>query len=57
MVAGGDGIEVLGLLEIEKGAIAEATPGPFATRGVRYIPIDSQEVEGNSEFGTEGLAE
>jgi hypothetical protein len=57
MVAGGDGVEVMSLLEVEQSAIAKATPRPFAARGQRCPSVDSQEVEWNLEIGTEGLAE
>ena len=57
MVAGGDGVEVVILLEVDKGAIAEAPPGSFASGGQWCPSFDSQEVEGTPSLGTEGLAE
>jgi hypothetical protein len=57
VVAGGDGVEVMSLLEIKQSAIAEATPGPFAARGQWGPSFDSQEMEWNPEIGTESFAE
>jgi len=57
MMAGGDGVEIMSLLEPEESAIAEAPPGPFAARGQSCPSIDLQEVEGKPELGTEGLTE
>ena len=57
VVAGGNGVEVVSLLEAEQSAITETTPCPFAARGQRCPSFDSQEMEWNPEIGTEGLAE
>ena len=57
VVAGGDGVEALGLLEAEQSAISEATPGSFATRGQMCPSLDSQEMEWDPEIGAELLAE
>ncbi len=44
MVASCDCLKVVSLLEVEQSAIAQATPGSFASGGLRCPSVDSQEV-------------
>jgi hypothetical protein len=57
VVAGGDGVKCVRLLETQQSTVTEAPPRPFAAGGQWRPPLDSQKVKADTDLGTEGLAE